>query len=111
MVDVTRGLPALGMRVEVARVDEGGGRHRVATGEVGADGTVPHAINTGAGVVPGRYDVELAAGAYYRALGDDVGVPAFQETVVFRFTVVDPGEHFHLPVKLSPWGLSIWRGR
>ena len=110
VVDVTRGLPARGMRVEVFRAD-GGARHRVAAGEVGADGTVPHAIATGSGIVPGRYDVELAAGAYYRGLGVDVGSPAFQETAVYRFTVVDPAEHYHLPVKISPWGLSIWRGR
>ena len=110
VVDVTRGVPARGMRVNVVRID-GSGRYSVATAEVGPDGVVPHAITTGAGVEQGSYEVELAAGAYFRALGDPVGSPAFQETAVFRFTVVDPGEHYHLPVKLSPWGLSVWRGR
>jgi 5-hydroxyisourate hydrolase len=110
VVDVTRGVPARGMRVDVHRIDEAG-RHLVARGEVGEDGVLADAVTTGAGVVRGRYDVELAAGAYYRALGVDVGAPAFQETAVFRFTVVDTTEHYHLPVKISPWGLSIWRGR
>lgn len=98
------------MRVEVFRIDDAG-RHLVARGEVGHDGVVAHPITTGVGVVPGRYDIELAVGAYYRAFEVDVGTPAFQETAVFRFTVVDAAEHYHLPVKLSPWGLSIWRGR
>jgi 5-hydroxyisourate hydrolase len=110
VVDVTRGVPAGGMRVEVHRIDDAG-RHLVARGEVGPDGVVAHPMATGAGVVPGRYEIELAAGTYYRALDVDIGAPAFQETVVFRFTVVDAAEHYHLPVKLSPWGLSIWRGR
>ena len=110
VVDVTRGMPARGMHVEVHRVDAAG-RHLVARGVVGADGVVAHPIAGGAGVVPGAHEVELDAGAYYRALDVDVGEPAFQERAIFRFTIVDPAEHYHLPVKLSPWGLSIWRGR
>ena len=110
VVDVTRGAPARGMTVDVHRIDAGG-QHLVAQGQVGADGGVAGAITSGEGIVSGVHVVELAAGAYYRALGVDVGSPAFQETAVFRFTVVDPAEHYHLPVKLSPWGLSIWRGR
>jgi 5-hydroxyisourate hydrolase len=110
VVDVTRGVPAKGMRVEVHRVDAAG-KHLVARAEVGEDGVVAHPLAKGAGVVPGTHEVELAVGAYYRTLMMDVGDPAFQESAVFRFTVVDPMEHYHLPVKLSPWGLSIWRGR
>ena len=110
VVDVTRGVPARGMHVEIHRTDDAG-RHLVARGEVGVDGVVAHPVTTGAGVVAGRYDVELAVGAFYRALQVDVGAPAFQETAVFRFTVVDTTEHYHVPVKLSPWGLSVWRGR
>lgn len=110
VVDVTQGLPARGMKVEVHRLDDAG-RKLVARGEVGHDGVVAHPMAAGAGIVPGGYEIELAVGAFYRELDVDVGAPAFQETAVFRFTVVDPAEHYHLPVKLSPWGLSIWRGR
>ena len=110
VVDVTHGVPAKGMRVDVHRVD-GALRESVARGEVGKDGVVEHAIATGAGIARGVYEVDLAVGAYFRSRGIDVGTPAFQETAVFRFTVVDAAEHYHLPIKLSPWGLSIWRGR
>jgi 5-hydroxyisourate hydrolase-like protein (transthyretin family) len=37
--------------------------------------------------------------------------PPFQKTVVCRFALADPPEHVHLPIMLSPWGLSVWRGR
>lgn len=110
VVDVTRGLPARGMLVQIHRMDEAG-RHLVAGGAVGADGVVAHPVTTGAGVEPGPHDVELAAGDFYRALGVEVGAPAFLEIATFRFTVVDTTEHYHLPVKLSPWGFSVWRGR
>ena len=110
VVDVTRGVPARGMRVELHRVDASGGQ-LIAHGEIGSDGTMAHAVNKGAGVVSGRHDVHLHVGDYYRALDVDVGNPAFQEVAVFSFTVGDVAEHYHLPVKLSPFGLSVWRGR
>jgi 5-hydroxyisourate hydrolase len=110
VVDVIHGVPAQGMRVEVHRVD-GGTRTAIARGEVGRDGVVEHPMTGGQDVVRGVYDVELAVGAYYRSRAIDVGTPAFQETAVFRFCVIDEAEHYHLPIKLSPWGLSIWRGR
>lgn len=110
VVDVTRGAPARGMAVEVHRIDDGE-RRFVARGDVGSDGVMAHPGAKTLGTGPGCYEVELAVGAYYRALDIDVGKPAFQEIVVYRFTVVDGNEHYHLPIKLSPWGVSIWRGR
>ncbi|HVF65687.1 MAG TPA: hydroxyisourate hydrolase [Casimicrobiaceae bacterium] len=110
VVDVVRGMPARGMRVEVFRV-EASQRLKIASGTVGADGAVAHPIAAGTDVVAGVHEVQLATGSYYRDGSADVGEPAFQEVTLFRFTVVDPREHYHLPIKLSPWGLSIWRGR
>jgi 5-hydroxyisourate hydrolase len=39
-----------------------------------------------------------------------VGTPAFQERIVYRFELTDPTPHLHLPFKLTPWGVSVWRG-
>jgi 5-hydroxyisourate hydrolase len=111
VVDVTRGLPARGMRVRVYREAEGSMPTEMGAGEIGADGTLDHPMARGVGITAGPCTVELGVGAYYRSSGVDVGEPAFQEIALFRFTVTDPAEHYHLPVKLSPWGLSIWRGR
>jgi 5-hydroxyisourate hydrolase len=110
VVDVTRGMPAQGLQVEIHRVGAAG-RELIASGAIERDGAMRHAVNEGAGVTPGVHEVELGVGAFYRALGVDVGSPAFQERAIFRFSVTDVGEHYHLPVKLSPFGLSIWRGR
>jgi 5-hydroxyisourate hydrolase len=110
VVDVTRGVPATGMRVRVY-AHRPSGRRSVGEGAVGDDGTVRHPMNAGDGIDAGTYEVELDAGAWYRARGDDVPEPAFLETAVFRFAVADEYEHVHLPIKLSPYGLSVWRGR
>ena len=112
VIDVTRGEPARGMAVVVHRIADDGARGRAGGGAVGEAGLLDDAaLGRGDGVVAGQYEVELQAGAYYRAHGLGDGPPAFQETVVYRFHLADPAEHVHLPVKLSPWGLSVWRGR
>lgn len=110
VVDVTRGIPAEGMLVVVHAL--GGDAPRlVGRGRIAEDGVLRHPMNLGTGVVAGTYEVELAMGAWYRAQHVDVGDPAFLEVGAFRFTIVNAEEHVHLPVKLSPYGLSIWRGR
>jgi 5-hydroxyisourate hydrolase len=110
VVDVTRGVPAAGMIVTVHENTLDGPR-LVGRGRIADDGVLRHPMNLGTGVGAGTYDVELAMGAWYREQRIDVGEPAFLETGLFRFTIVDPEEHVHLPIKLSPYGVSIWRGR
>jgi len=112
VIDVTRGEPARAMAVTVYRRDDDGARVRVGGGSIGEAGLLDDpALGRGDGLGAGCYEVELAAGAYYRRHGLETGTPAFQETVLYRFHLLDATEHAHLPVKLSPWGLSIWRGR
>jgi 5-hydroxyisourate hydrolase len=111
VVDVTRGLPAVGMRVAVEAGD-GPLRRRVGGGAVGESGNVEDPVlAAGDDLAPGPVEVTLATGDYYRGIGAIGPGPAFQETVVYRFQLLDPAEHVHLPIKLSPWGLSVWRGR
>lgn len=109
VVDVARGKPAAGMFVEVHAVN-GDDRRVVATGCVGEDGALEHAMNGGDGVAAGTHEVLLHAGEYFRFVGQVKEKPAFQEIVPLRFNVLDAREHYHLPVKISPWGISVWRG-
>jgi 5-hydroxyisourate hydrolase len=109
VIDVALGRPASGMFVEVHVLD-GDVRKVVGTGVVSDKGTLDHPMNAGEGVVAGVHEVLLHCGAYFRLLGQVKDNPAFQEIVPLRFTVLDAREHYHLPVKISPWGLSVWRG-
>ena len=111
VVDVSRGLPARGMAVEVLRID-GERAVRVGGGTVTDSGNIDDAgLAAGDGVTAGVHEARLAAGPWFRASGAVTEDPAFLETVVFRFVVTQPQEHYHLPIKLTPWGLSVWRGR
>ena len=110
VVDVARGVPAIGARVALNAVS-GDTRREIGAGKIGTDGQLAHPSTGGAGIERGVHEVVIHAGEYYRAAGVVEDEPAFQEQIVFRFTVLDLQEHYHLPVKMTPWGLSVWRGR
>ena len=59
---------------------------------------------------PGLYEAVFHIGDWYRAQGVPVPTPAFLETVPFHFGVADLAQHYHLPLKMTPWGFSLFRG-
>ena len=106
VVDVSRGVMAAGMRVEV-RGAQTGRLH--ADGVVSASGLLESdALATR--FERGEYDVLLHVGAFYRAAGVALPAVPFLEVAVFRFGLADPEQHYHLPFKLTPFGYSCFRG-
>ena len=107
VVDVTRGVPAEGMAVAIhALRDE---RTLLAEGVLSAAGVLDHPI-TGERLAVGTYEVVFEAGAFFAAAGVAQSDPPFLGAVPFRFCVADPDQHLHLPLKITPWGFSIYRG-
>jgi len=106
-VDVTRGVPAAGMRVAVFALSPN--RRQIAEGALGASGALDHPIAT-ATLEPGPYEVVFHAGAFFFDNSIAQSTPSFLDEVPFRFTIADPGQHYHLPMKITPWGFSLYRG-
>ena len=106
VIDVSRGVPAAGLLVEVWTV--GGERRRIARGALSERGTLDDAALATAG--PGRYEALFHVGEFYRALAVALPDPPFLDVVPFRFAAADPAQHYHLPLKLTPWGYSLFRG-
>ena len=104
VVDVARGRPAAGMKVEIVHL----GRC-IAEGFLGADGTLAHAV-TGQILPAGVYEVVFHAGAFFAGTMPGLSEPPFLDLVPFRFTLADPEQHYHLPMKITPWGFSLYRG-
>jgi len=107
-VDIARGIPADGLKVGIWRM-EGQGIN-IATGVCNKSGLFEHPVSSGDGVQRGLYEVTFDVSDYYRATGVDVPDPAFVEVAVFRFGIDKVTEHFHLPLKFTPWGFSLFRG-
>ena len=59
---------------------------------------------------PGPYEVLFHAGAFFARAGVAQSDPPFFDVVPFRFTIADPVQHYHLPMKITPWGFSLYRG-
>ena len=107
VVDVTRGVPAVGMRIDVFVLTPK--RQQIATGVLAASGALDHAIAR-AELPTGPYEVVFHAGAFFRTAGVAQAEPPFFDEVPFRFTITDPTQHYHLPMKITPWGFSLYRG-
>jgi 5-hydroxyisourate hydrolase len=107
VVDVARGVVAHGMPVEVYAV--GPPRRRLAGGRIAAGGTLEDPALAGV-LRAGAYEAVLDVAAYYRSVGAHLPTEPFLGVVTFRFGVADPAQHYHLPMKVTPWGLSCFRG-
>ena len=57
-----------------------------------------------------QHEALFHVGDWYRAEGIAVPTPAFLETVPYRFGIADLAQHYHLPLKMTPWGFSLCRG-
>jgi 5-hydroxyisourate hydrolase len=107
VVDVARGKPATGMRVDIARLSPDPAT--IATGTLASDGTLHHAVTTTT-LIPGTYEVIFHAGTFFAGSMPDLTAPPFLDHVPFRFNLTDPTQHYHLPLKITPWGFCLYRG-
>ena len=106
-VDVARGVPAPGMRVELGALTPA--RRLVADGLLGANGQLDHPSVRGDGVKAGSFEVLFHVGTYLRAQGGADASP-FLDVLPFRFQVRDVAQHIHLPLKFTAWGCALFRG-
>lgn len=107
VVDVTRGLPAQGMKVEIFQL---GVPEPIATGTLSGQGTLDHPIAQGDKIEPGIYEAIFYVGEFYRQLDYSLPDRPFLDVVPFRFGIDAIEQHYHLPLKVSPWGFSLFRG-
>ncbi len=109
VLDTANGRPAAGMAVSLFRV-ENGLRRPVASTATNADGRCDAPLLEGAKLEKGIYELEFEAGAYFAARGAALPDPPFLDRVVLRFGVADADAHYHVPLLVSPWSYSTYRG-
>lgn len=109
VLDTATGRPAAGVRIELDRLD-GGARRRLAEAVTNADGRCDGPILEGDDFAPGVYELTFHAGAYFDALGLALPQPKFLDQVPIRFGIADGGAHYHVPLLISPFGCSTYRG-
>ncbi len=107
VVDVSRGLVAAGMTVELYTLAPE--RRALAASELSANGLL-HAPVLDQRFERGVYEAVFHVAAWYRAQNVPVPPVPFLEVVAYRFGIDDPEQHYHLPFKCTPWGYSCFRG-
>ena len=108
-LDTANGCPAAGMRVTLFRIDPAGPA-LLKTLVLNADGRADGPLLEGAELRTGLYRLDFAAGAYFAARGTALDDPPFLDRVPLDFGIASPDQHYHVPLLVSPWAYSTYRG-
>lgn len=110
VLDTALGKPAQDLRIDLFRLD-GDSRALVKTVKTNADGRVDGGpMLIGDTFAVGTYELVFHAGDYLRANGVDLAEPPFLDAIPIRFGIADTTAHYHVPLLLSPYGYSTYRG-
>ena len=109
VLNLAAGLPAAGMRIELHAVS-GASRTLTASLITNADGRSRAPLLEGDAFRAGRYSLTFHVATYFRSLGVVLAEPAFLDEVVIAFGVADPTQNYHVPLLVSPWSYSTYRG-
>ena len=109
VLDSMNGRPAAGVMITLDRVLPEGGRERVTQATTNADGRTDEPLLTGT-LEAGTYELRFEVGTYFTTLGAELPDPAFLDIVPVRFGISDPEGNYHVPLLVSPWSYSTYRG-
>ena len=108
VLDTARGCPAEGIRIVLSRID-GDTPREIAEAVTNADGRTDSPILPQADFATGTYELVFHAGDYLRASGQSAPEPLFLDVTPIRFGM-NTADHYHVPLLLSPFGFSTYRG-
>ncbi|WP_339535844.1 hydroxyisourate hydrolase [Pseudomonas hunanensis] len=109
VLDAAHGCPGSSIKVELYRV-EGQQLELVNTALTNSDGRVDAPLLQGDDYRTGVYQLQFSAGDYYRARGVQLPAQVFLDVVVLRFGIDESQEHYHVPLLISPYSYSTYRG-
>lgn len=110
VLDTASGSPAAGMALLLERLDAQGRATTIVQLRTNADGRTDRPLVTGERLEPGRYRLSFEVAAYYRARGVALPEPPFLDVVRLDFGIADPDGNYHVPLLVSPWSYSTYRG-
>lgn len=109
VLDTAQGRPAAGIAIALYRVT-GNSHRKIAEAVTNADGRTDAPILGAEKFKTGTYELIFDTGAYLDAHGVAEEEPRFLDIIPIRFGISDPDSHYHVPLLLSPFGYSTYRG-
>jgi 5-hydroxyisourate hydrolase len=104
-LDTALGRPASGLPLALFRFDQDT-RSKIGAWHTNADGRCDAPLLAGADLLPGVYEVVFDVGSWRGGAGD----PGFYDLIPIRFCITDPHAHYHIPLLVSPYGYTTYRG-
>ncbi len=109
VLDTAQGMPGAGMAVSLSSCRPTAER-LLHEGVLNADGRSNAPLAEGEALVAGEYELVFGVGDYFASAGLRLPEPRFLDRVVLRFGVADPTQHYHVPLLVTPWSYSTYRG-
>ncbi|NLD54178.1 MAG: hydroxyisourate hydrolase [Burkholderiaceae bacterium] len=110
VLDTAAGTPAAGMRLRLHRLDAAGQPQSLADLRTNADGRTDAPLLSGDILPTGRYRLSFEVADYFRAKGTALPEPPFLDVVNVDFGIADAAGNYHVPLLVSPWSYSTYRG-
>ncbi|HLI90917.1 MAG TPA: hydroxyisourate hydrolase [Ktedonobacteraceae bacterium] len=111
VLDTAQGRPANDIAIQLWRLTPAeAGRTLLKTARTNADGRTDEPLLSGAEMSAGVYELIFAVGAYFAAQKVTTAMPPFLDEVPIRFGIADAEAHYHVPLLVSPWAYSTYRG-
>jgi len=107
VLDIANGCPGASIRIDLFRHGQAGAINSAITN---ADGRCAKPLLEDGDFIAGEYELVFHAGEYFNAKGQEDGEHRFLDSVVIRFGINDEDQHYHVPLLLSPFGYSTYRG-
>jgi 5-hydroxyisourate hydrolase len=107
VLDTANGVPGGGIKISLFSLD--GGRELIASAVTNKDGRTDSPLLDEAAFKAGPYELEFSVGEYFAAAGNQQADPPFLDDVVIRVSLADDS-HYHVPLLVSPWSYSTYRG-
>lgn len=109
VLDTATGKPGAGMSITLHKIVDNR-REALKTVVTNHDGRCDQPLLEDDSFAAGVYELEFGAGDYFRAQGAALPEPAFLDVVTLRFGIADTAAHYHVPLLVSPWSYSTYRG-
>ena len=110
VLDTYSGRPAHGVAIELRELSDSGGDRLVAKAVTNADGRTDQPLISARPIPIGRYELHFAVGDYFARTGAALPDPPFLDFVPVRFAIAEPESHYHVPLLVTPWSYSTYRG-
>lgn len=110
VLDTHLGKPGVGVAVELWELPADGEGRLISRGTTNTDGRTDAPLIGGRPVPIGVYELRFAVGDYFKARGLTLADPPFLGVVPLRFSVAEPEGHYHVPLVVTPWSYSTYRG-